>query len=81
MKKGVSYFCENFYVAVYIGSTTHTCKPSDVLADCQESDILGQLVWIIPVSIVGGILVLGVLLLVIAKIILVSKDSSREDFR
>ena len=76
MKKGVSYFCENCYVAVYIGYTTNSCKPSDVLSDCQESDILGQLVWIIPLSIVGGILVLGVLLLVISKIILVS---SRED--
>ena len=37
---------------------------------------MGQLVWIIPVSIVGGILVLGVLLLVMVKIILASKQSS-----
>ena len=50
--------------------------PSDLLADC---DIEGQLVWIIPVSIVGGILVLGVLLLVIAKIILVCNHSSTQD--
>ena len=80
MKKEVSYFCDRHYV-VFIGCTTQTCKPSDVLSGCQESDILGQLVWIIPVSIVGGILVLGVLLLAIAKIILVSKHSSKEDFR
>ena len=40
------------------------------LTDCKEGDILGQLAWIIPVSIVGGILLLGVLLLVVAKCIL-----------
>ena len=40
--------------------------------DCKEGDILGQLVWIIPVSIVGGILLLGVLLLIVAKCILMT---------
>ena len=42
------------------------------VADCQSSDILDQLAWIIPVSIVGGILVLGVLLLIVAKCILMA---------
>ena len=40
------------------------------LTDCKKGDILGQLAWIIPVSIVGGILLLGVLLLIVAKCIL-----------
>ena len=40
--------------------------------DCKEGDILDQLVWIIPVSIVGGILLLGVLLLIVAKCILMA---------
>ena len=40
--------------------------------DCKEGDILGQLAWIIPVSIVGGILLLGVLLLIVAKCILMT---------
>ena len=40
------------------------------LTDCKEGDILSQLAWIIPVSIVGGILLLGVLLLIVAKCIL-----------
>ena len=41
-------------------------------ADCRESDILGQLAWIIPVSIIAGIILLGVILLVIAKCILMA---------
>jgi hypothetical protein len=47
--------------------------------DCQESDILGQLVWIIPVSIIGGIILLGVLLLVVAKCILMAVE--RKEYR
>ena len=41
-------------------------------SDCRESDILGQLAWIIPVSIIAGIILLGVILLVIAKCILMA---------
>ena len=40
--------------------------------DCKEGDILGQLTWIIPVSVVGGIPLLGVLLLIVAKCILMT---------
>ncbi|CAI8055381.1 hypothetical protein GBAR_LOCUS30245 [Geodia barretti] len=41
--------------------------------DCQDSDILGQLAWIIPVSISGGILLPGLLLLVAATCIRIHK--------
>ena len=44
----------------------------NVVTDCQEGDILGQLAWIIPVSIIGGIVLLGILILVIAKCILLA---------
>jgi hypothetical protein len=42
--------------------------------DCQEELDLSRLAWIIAVSIVGGILLLGVLLLAIAKCILMVYD-------
>ena len=44
-----------------------------IFADCKESDILGQLAWIIPVSISGGILLPGLLLLVAATCIRIYK--------
>ena len=56
-------------VELYVLYTVSFSLPMS-LTDCKEGDILGQLAWIIPVSIVGGILLLGVLLLVVAKCIL-----------
>ena len=41
------------------------------ITDCQRSNI-GQLAWIIAVSIVGGVLLLGVVALCVAKIILMA---------
>ena len=74
----MSYFCETLFYFLLATSSVPQYE-SNSLADCQDYDILGQLVWIIPVSIVGGILLLGVLLFVFVKIILVSKHSSKQD--
>ena len=42
-------------------------------ADCQESDTLDDLAWIIPVSVVGGILLTGLLVLAVGRCFLISK--------
>ena len=58
------------YICPKIFYKLHDCALYMPFPDCQSSN-LGQLAWIIAVSIVGGVLVLGVVLLVVAKIILV----------